>query len=169
MKYKVLGILIVVIVLSISGCQAPVQEIPEEPVQEITQEKKEIEVVESTDISVNDEGKKRIEGPFNDMIAPDFTLADAEGIETTLSDLKGNSVALREVIALEMKDEAGGLDELLVKISRAGIHVENAYSRLISENKMAILVLEVPDVLEATRRLEVNGIRILDDKIVYGK
>lgn len=82
---------------------------------------------------------------------------------------KGNSVALREVIALEMKDEAGGLDELLVKISRAGIHVENAYSRLISENKMAILVLEVPDVLEATRRLEVNGIRILDDKIVYGK
>ena len=29
---------------------------------------------------------------------------------------KGNSVVLREVIALEMKDEAGGLDELLVKV-----------------------------------------------------
>ena len=82
---------------------------------------------------------------------------------------KGNSVALREVIALEMLDETGGLDDLLLKISRAGIHIENAYSRLISENKMAILLLEVPDVLEAIRRLEVNGIRILDDKIVYGK
>ena len=82
---------------------------------------------------------------------------------------KGNSVALREVIALEMLDETGGLDDLLLKISRAGIHIENAYSRLISENKMAILLLEVPDVLEAVRRLEVNGIRILDDKIVYGK
>lgn len=81
----------------------------------------------------------------------------------------GNSVALREVIALEMKDEAGGLDELLVKISRAGIHIENAYSRLISENKMAILILEVPDVLEAVRRLEINGVRVLEDKTVYGK
>lgn len=85
-----------------------------------------------------------------------------------LSD-KGNSVALREVIALEMKDEAGALDKLLVKISRAGIHVENASSRLITENKMAVLVLEVPDVLEAISRLEINGIRILDDNIVYGK
>jgi len=85
-----------------------------------------------------------------------------------LSD-KGNSVAMREVIALEMKDEAGALDELLVKISRAGIHIESAYSRLISENNLAVLILEVPDVLEATRRLEINDIRILDDKIVYGK
>lgn len=82
---------------------------------------------------------------------------------------KDNSVVMREVIALEMKDEAGGLDELLIGITRAGIHIENAYTRLISENKIAILLLEVPDVLEATRRLEINGIKVLDDKIVYGK
>ncbi|MEN8115359.1 MAG: hypothetical protein ABFS16_00150 [Bacteroidota bacterium] len=81
----------------------------------------------------------------------------------------GNSVVMREVIALEMKDEAGGLDELLIKISRAGIHIESAYSRLIAENNQAILLLEVPDVLEAVRRLEINGIRILDDKTVYEK
>ena len=47
----------------------------------------------------------------------------------------GNSVAMREVIALEMKDEAGGLDELLIKISRAGIHIESAYSRVIGKTK----------------------------------
>lgn len=81
----------------------------------------------------------------------------------------GNSVSLREVIALEMKNETGGLDDLLIKIAKAGIHFESAYSRLISENNMAILLLEVPDILEAIRRLEVNGIRILDDKTVYGK
>jgi len=81
----------------------------------------------------------------------------------------GNSVTLREVIALEMKDEAGGLDELLMKISRAGIHIETAYSRLISENKTAILILEVPDVIEATKRLRQNDIIILDDFVVYGK
>jgi hypothetical protein len=82
---------------------------------------------------------------------------------------KGNSVVLREVIALEMKDETGGLDELLVKISRAGIHIESANSRLIPESGMAILILEVPDVLEAIRRLEINGVHLLDDDIVYGK
>ncbi|WP_372946947.1 hypothetical protein [Mariniphaga sp.] len=82
---------------------------------------------------------------------------------------KGNSVALREVIALEMKDEAGGLDELLVQIARVGIHIENAYTRLISQTNMAILVLDVPDVLEAKKLLEQNGIPILDDQTVYGK
>ena len=66
----------------------------------------------------------------------------------------GNSVVLKEVIALEMKDETGGLDELLIKISRS--------------NKMAILLLEVPDVLEALRRLGTHEISVLPDEIVYG-
>jgi len=82
---------------------------------------------------------------------------------------QGNAVVLREVIALEMKDEAGGLDELLVKISRAGIHIERADSRLISESGMAVLILEVADVLEATRRLEINNVHLLDDDVVYGE
>jgi hypothetical protein len=82
---------------------------------------------------------------------------------------KGSSVSMREVIALEMKDETGGLDELLIHISKSGIHVESAYSRLISQSKLAILILEVPDFLEAKRRLEISGIKVLDDKVVYGK
>ena len=82
---------------------------------------------------------------------------------------KGNSVAMREVIALEMRDEAGGLDEILSKISRAGIHIENAYSRLISENKMAVLILEVPDIIKALKRLKAMQVKILEDKIVYGR
>ncbi len=81
----------------------------------------------------------------------------------------GNSVVLREVMALEMRDEAGGLDELLIKISKSGIHIESAYSRVISANKMAILLIEVPDVIEAKRRLELNNIPVLNDDIVYGR
>ncbi len=82
---------------------------------------------------------------------------------------KGNSVSLREIIALEMKDESGGLDEVLVKIARAGIHIESAYTRLISEKNMAILVLDVPDLIDATAKLNQNGITILEDDVVYGK
>jgi hypothetical protein len=81
----------------------------------------------------------------------------------------GHSASLQQLIAMEMKDTTGGLDELLVKIGRAGIHIENAYTRLISENKMAILLLETPDVLEAKRRLEINHVILLEDEVVYGK
>jgi len=81
----------------------------------------------------------------------------------------GNSVVMREVIALEMKDEAGGLDELLIKLSRTGIHIESAYTRLIADNKTAILLLEVPDAIEAAQRLKSNGITIINDNLVYGR
>lgn len=80
----------------------------------------------------------------------------------------GNSLVLRQVLALEMKDETGGLDELLLKLSRAGIHIESAYSRLITDSKIAILLIEVPDVIEATISLKRQNITILDDKLVYG-
>ena len=82
---------------------------------------------------------------------------------------EGNSVVMREVIALEMKDETGGLDELLINLSRVGIHIESAYSRLISDSKTAILLIEVPDVIEATQRLKQKNIKIIDDNLVYGK
>lgn len=81
----------------------------------------------------------------------------------------GNSVVLREVIALEMKDEAGGLDELLVRLSRAGIHIDSAYSRLVGDQKTAVLLIEVPDVIEAQQQLRKNNIGILADDVVYGK
>ena len=81
----------------------------------------------------------------------------------------GNSVVMREVIALEMKDEAGGLDELLIRLSRAGIHIDSAYSRLVGDKKTAVLLIEVPDVLEAQIQLKKNSIDILPDAVVYGK
>jgi hypothetical protein len=82
--------------------------------------------------------------------------------------VQGNSVALREVIALEMKDEAGGLDDLLLKLAKAGIHFDNAYTRLLSKKQIAILILEVSDVLEAKERLLKNNIKVLEDSVVYG-
>jgi hypothetical protein len=81
----------------------------------------------------------------------------------------GNAVSMQEVIALKMEDETGGLDEVLLKVVRAGIYIENAYTRLITEQNMAVLLIEVPDVLEAVRRLEINHVKFLDDKVVYGK
>ncbi len=81
---------------------------------------------------------------------------------------EGISVALRDVIALEMKDETGGLDDLLMKVAGTGINFNNAFGRTIAENHTAILVLDVPDYDDAVEKLTKAGITILPDEKVYG-
>ncbi len=81
---------------------------------------------------------------------------------------KGVSVALRKVIALEMKDEAGGLDDLLMQVARAGVNFNNALGHTLQETKTAILVLNVDDYDESIEKLSSKGIKILDDQQVYG-
>jgi hypothetical protein len=81
---------------------------------------------------------------------------------------KGISVALREIIALEMKDVSGGLDDLLLKVSKANVNFDNAYGRIVQENKSAILLLDVGDVDDAKKKLLEAGVKIMDDKKVYG-
>lgn len=85
-----LVLLILVLVFTFSGCKTTNNAVEDEKISEESP-KIENEVVDN---SVNEDGKKRIEGPFQEMIAPDFTLKDIDGNEFTLSELKGNSVAL---------------------------------------------------------------------------
>lgn len=80
---------------------------------------------------------------------------------------KGVSVALRKVIALEMKDEAGGLDDLLMQVAKAKVNFNNAYGRTIEASKTAILILDVPDFEDSIKKLEENGIEVLEDQKVY--
>lgn len=81
---------------------------------------------------------------------------------------KGVSVALRKVIALEMLDDVGGLNDLLIELSRAGINFNNAFGRIVQERKTAILVLSVEDYEESLAKLKSHGLTILDDAKVYG-
>ncbi len=92
---------------------------------------------------------------------------DPEKAYAVLSE-EGVSVALRNVIALEMVDEAGGLNDLLVKISAVGVNFNNAYGRNIKGNNFAILILDVPDYGDSVKKLDENGISILPDEKVYG-
>lgn len=81
----------------------------------------------------------------------------------------GFSVALREIVALEMADQSGGLDELLVKIARAGINFDNAFGRIVEERKRAMLVLDIPDIEHARKLMAEHNINELPDNIVYGR
>lgn len=79
------------------------------------------------------------------------------------------SVALRDVIALEMEDHPGGMDELLDKVEAAGVNFTNAYSRILKEGDEAFLILDSADTDQTREQLKTVGLSPLDDKIVYGK
>ncbi len=80
---------------------------------------------------------------------------------------KGISVALRKIIALEMKDKTGGLDDLLMQVAKAGVSFNNAYGKTIESTKTAVLILDVPDFEDSVKRIQEAGIQILDDNKVY--
>jgi hypothetical protein len=64
----------------------------------------------------------------------------------------GFNVAYTHVIAVEMKDEPGGLFEIASKLSEAGINIE--YSYAFSGKSQAMLILRVDQVEEAIRLLD---------------
>ena len=79
------------------------------------------------------------------------------------------SVALREVIALEMDDHPGGMDDLLEKVEKAGVNFTNAYSRILKEGDEAFLILDSADTDQTRKQLKTVGLIPLENKMVYGK
>lgn len=63
------------------------------------------------------------------------------------------SAALREIMILRMSDQPGGLDEILTKLAKAEINFNNAYGRVVDEDKNAYLVLEIEKSEETYSKL----------------
>lgn len=81
---------------------------------------------------------------------------------------KGLSAALREIVVIEMKDQPGGLDDLLKEIVKAGVNFTNAYGRSAYANEKAYFVIDTEDVANARRQLQEAGLLLLSDEIIYG-
>lgn len=102
MKLKMALAMLLTTLLILTACQGPAEETAstEAPVAEektmddASEPMEEVSADVENDPVADTEEKKRIEGPFKDMIAPDFTLADVNGNEVALGDLRGNAVAL---------------------------------------------------------------------------
>lgn len=70
-------------------------------------------------------------------------------------------VKVNEVIAVEVIDEPGGLDELLSVLNKADINVEYLYAFVEKKSEKAIVVLRTEDVDAGINALEDGGITIL--------
>lgn len=80
----------------------------------------------------------------------------------------GLSSALREIVAIEMMDHPGGLDDLLQEIVKAGVNFTNAYGRSAYASGNAYFVIDTEDVHDARQKLLQAGLKILSDETIYG-
>jgi len=93
-------------------------------------------------------------------------VSDPEKAQSVLSSA-GLSVALRKIFAFGMDDKPGGLDDVLVKVMKAGVNIINAYGQLVQRNEQAMLIVDVENYDEALPLLEAEGLSFLPDDIVY--
>ncbi len=79
----------------------------------------------------------------------------------------GFSVALTEVIAVEVPDRPGGLAEVLDVLGGAGVNVEYAYCFVEPNGEVAVDVFRVEDPRTATGALEAAGISVRPAHDIY--
>ena len=95
-------------------------------------------------------------------------VANDPGLAFKVLQRRGIPVVLRKIVALEMDDKAGGLDDLLRKIKKANVNFTTAYAHVVEEGSLAFFAIDVEDMPQAEELLNKAGIRILPDSIVYG-
>jgi len=106
-----------------------------------------------------------------------FSIAEANGFgviralvdhpekaHTKLSSL-GYNVAFTEVIAVQMKDQPGGLFEIAKVLGDSGINIE--YSYAYSGKKAAVLILRVDQVDDAIGKILSSGATLLEHTVFH--
>jgi len=89
------------------------------------------------------------------MIVPDPDLAEKKLTENNFV------VKVNEVIAVEVLDEPGGLDEILGVLNKADINVEYLYAFVEKKTNKAIVVIRTEDMDSGIKVLEDGGVTIL--------
>ena len=72
-----------------------------------------------------------------------------------------------EVLAVSMRDEKGGLAEILKVLAEAGIALEYAYAFLLQKVGEACLIIRVPDNAAAEEALQAAGIGIATQEELF--
>lgn len=80
---------------------------------------------------------------------------------------KGLTAYCREVIAVLMDDQPGGLYKVAKAFADREINIEDAYGFVIQDKRRGIIVLDVEEIPEAVKVLRKGGFTILDDTELY--
>jgi hypothetical protein len=74
---------------------------------------------------------------------------------------EGIPVEFKEIIAVLIEDQPGGLDKLLQILSDEKINIENGYGFVIESRKNAVFVIDVNDIARARDLIEASGFKTL--------
>lgn len=80
---------------------------------------------------------------------------------------EGLSVALNEVLAIEMKDKPGGLHQVVEALAENNINIEDAYGFVIESGKSAVLVVSIADIKKGREALLSKGMHLLEEEDLY--
>ncbi|MCE5314328.1 MAG: ACT domain-containing protein [Armatimonadota bacterium] len=84
-----------------------------------------------------------------------------EHAKSVLTDA-GFTVALTEVLAIEIPDKPGGLAGIIDIFSDCGVNIEYMYAFVGTSGENAIVIFRVENVDEAISSLQKKGVRILN-------
>lgn len=80
---------------------------------------------------------------------------------------EGFSVALNQVLAIEMEDEPGGLYRVAKVLREQKINIEDAYGFVSESGKKAVLVMRIKGIKKAETALRKENIPLLTKKDLY--
>ncbi|MCG8403398.1 MAG: ACT domain-containing protein [Firmicutes bacterium] len=91
---------------------------------------------------------------------------DPDSAYLTLKDA-GFTVSTTDVIAVEVKDEPGGLSNVLEILQQQNINIEYLYAFLQKSTNAALVVFRVEQLEQAIKALQDNNISVLEGSRVY--
>ncbi len=80
---------------------------------------------------------------------------------------EGLSVALNEVLAVQMDDKPGGLYQILKILLENNINIEDAYGFVIKSGEIAVLVVNIAEIEKGKKILSAQKINLLQKKDLY--
>ena len=80
---------------------------------------------------------------------------------------KGLTTYSREVIAVLMDDQPGGLHKVAEVFARKEINVEDAYGFVVQDKKRAVMIFDVESMPETVNILTKAGFVLLNDEELY--
>jgi hypothetical protein len=81
----------------------------------------------------------------------------------------GCVVNVTEVVAIEVADKPGGLEEILSTIEKSGINIEYMYAFTFRSNKKAVLIFRFDDPDAAIVKLHGRGVNMVNSIELYDR
>ncbi len=93
-------------------------------------------------------------------------LSDADEAEKTLKNA-GLTVRKTDVVAVEVEDKPGGLNNILDILGKSEVNIEYMYTYVHQAGDNAVMIFKFTDIEKAISRLGQQGINIIDGSTVY--